>query len=64
MSKQATDKVREVTEKVQEATDQVMDKAHEAMEGTSRRTGLFALIAIVTIVGIAVWIILANSQES
>jgi hypothetical protein len=63
-TKQAKKAAQEVADKIQEGTDHVVDMAHEALEGKSRGMGIFALIAILSIVGIAVWIILANSQES
>jgi hypothetical protein len=63
-TKQAKKMAQEAADKIQEGTDQVMNKAHEALDGKSRGMGIFALIAILTIVGIAVWIILANNQES
>jgi hypothetical protein len=63
-TKQAKKKAQEAAGKIQEGTDQVINKAHEALEGKSRGMGIFALIAILTLVGIAVWIILANNHES
>lgn len=42
----------------------VTEEFFEPEEKTGRGMGIFAVIAIVTIVGIAVWIILANNQES